>query len=208
MCQFSSPADPTISGSFNHSWPSESSRGFSHLWPRVFHILYRYAKHNREGERKEQTNKHGLGSAPSTRSGVVYVTLFVHSVFLWANASMYSSENSRKATSNADLTSHVGHTGIYGSTGPSSYLLTSVDWSPLCPTFISLNACTVDWFFLLPFCWLSSSLLPTVLWDIPSLVVSGLVGDLVRKLFVRLSRQNRQRDSLTGTHTHRNGCHP
>ena len=32
-------------------------------------FLYRYTKHNREGGRKEQTNKHGLGSAPSARSG-------------------------------------------------------------------------------------------------------------------------------------------
>ena len=30
-------------------------------------FLYSHTKHNREGGRKEQTNKHGLGSAPSAR---------------------------------------------------------------------------------------------------------------------------------------------
>ena len=62
-----------------------------------------------------------------------------------------------------------------------------------------------------PFCWLCASLdwplLPTVSGTfLPS--SSGLVGDLARKPFVWVSRQNRQRDSLTGTHTHWNGCHP
>ena len=39
---------------------------------------------------------------------------------------------------------------------------------------------------------------------------SGLVGNLTRKPFMWVSHQNRQRDPLTGTHTHtqRNKCHP
>ena len=61
--------------------------------------------------------------------------------------------------------------------------LTSVDWCLLCPTLIS-------WLTFLP---LSSS---------------GLVGDLARKPFVWASRQNRQRDPMTHTHTHRYECHP
>ena len=83
-----------------------------------FIFLYRYPKHNLEGGRKEHTNKHGLGSAPSARNGEVYVTLFIHSVFLWVNGSVYSSENSHEAVSNADLTSCVGPPGISRSTGP------------------------------------------------------------------------------------------
>ena len=42
------------------------------------------------------------------------------SVFLLANASVYSSEDSHKATSDADLTSRFGPPGICRSTGPSS----------------------------------------------------------------------------------------
>ena len=61
----------------NYSWPVirpvVSDQGYY-----TFH--YRYAKQNREGERKEQTNKHGLGSAPSARKGVcdTFVQLSVH----------------------------------------------------------------------------------------------------------------------------------
>ena len=69
--------------------------------------------------------------------------------------------------------------------------LTSVDWSPLFLTLISWLTCSVDWslgpFFLRP---------------------SGIVGNLARKPFVCVSCQNKQRNSLTGTHTQRNGCHP
>ena len=104
---------------------SDSSDGFSHLWPGVFLIplqICKTQKYNREGGRKEQTNQHALGSAPSARRREVYVTLFVHSVFLCAIVSVYLSENSHKATSNADLTSRIGHPGICGSTGPSSRL--------------------------------------------------------------------------------------
>ena len=124
---------------------------------RYFTFLYRYAKHNREGGKKEQTNIYGLGSAPSARSGEVYVTFYVHSVFLWTNASVYSSENSYKATSNADLTSRVGPPSICRSTSPSSRFafLTSVDWSPLCLTLISLTDRFYRLVFSAPFCWLS-----------------------------------------------------
>ena len=87
-----------------------------------FTYLYIYAKNNRESRRKEQTNKHELGSAPRARRREVYVTFFVHSVFLWANASVYSSENSHKATSNADLTSRVGPPSVCGLTGLSNRL--------------------------------------------------------------------------------------
>ena len=155
------------------------------------YILYRYpwTKHNWEGRKKEQTNKHRLGSAQSARRGEVYVTLFVHSVFLWANVSVYSSENSHKATSNADLASRVGPQVL------AAAFLTSIDWSPPCPTHLP------DWPVLStgPFCCflpltalscrLSSSLGPS--FPRPS----GLMGHLVRRRFVWVSRQNRQRFS-------------
>ena len=68
----------------NYSWPVIhlvfSDQGH-------YTFLYRHAKHNREGGRKEQTNKHGLGSAPSAKKGEC-VTLCV----LWANVSVYSNE--------------------------------------------------------------------------------------------------------------------
>ena len=120
MCQYP-PVDSTIPASLNHSWPVIHLVVFLISGRGYFTFLYRYAKHNREGGRKEQTNKHGLGSAPSKRRGEVYVTLFVHSVFLWVNTSVYSSENSHKATSNADLNSLVGPPGICGSIGPSNF---------------------------------------------------------------------------------------
>ena len=104
-------------------------------------FLYGQTKHNRECGRKEQTR---------TWSGEVYVTLFVHSVFPWANASVYSSENSYKATSNADLTSRVRQPGICAPRGPSSRPLTSVDWYPLYPSLISLTAFSVNSSLLVP----------------------------------------------------------
>ena len=64
-------------------------------------FLYRYAKHNWEGGIKEQTNKHGLGSAPSTRGGVcdTFVQLSVH---LQAIVGVYFVWNFHKATRNTD----------------------------------------------------------------------------------------------------------
>ena len=74
--------------------------------------------------------------------------------------------------------------------------LTSVDWSPLCPAFIS-------W---LTFSWLLSP--ADCPWDPPSLVLFWSRGRSRAKSFVWVSRQNRQRDPLTSTRTHRNECHP
>ena len=65
-----------------------------------FTFLYRYAKQKRESGRKEQTNKHGLESA-SAKEGSLWHSLYI----LWANASVYSSKNFHKATSNADSNS-------------------------------------------------------------------------------------------------------
>ena len=64
-------------------------------------FLYRYAKHNREGGGKEETNKHKLGSAPSARRG--------KSVTLWCSGPCIVDYHGRvlernfyKATRNAD----------------------------------------------------------------------------------------------------------
>ena len=76
---------------------------------------------------------------------------------MWANASVYSSKSSQKATNNADLNSPVGQHGIYWSKSlsnhlsdfcwldsslPESHLLTDMSW----------------WLvFSAPFCWLTFS---------------------------------------------------
>ena len=59
MCQYP-PAKRDYLNQPNYSWPSESSSGFSYLWPEAFHISLPTQKDNREGGRKEQTNT-GLG---------------------------------------------------------------------------------------------------------------------------------------------------
>ena len=56
-----------------------------------------------------------------------------------------------------------------------------------------------------PFCWLSSSVFS---WTFLPSFTSSLVGDLVCWPFVWVSCLNKQKDSLIGTHTQRNRCHP
>ncbi len=116
----------------NCSWPWESSSGFSPLWPGVFYIPLQVRKAQLRGWKKRTNEQTRTRSAPSARSGEVYETPFGHSVFLLANASVYSSENAHEATSNADLTSRVVGLQVLAAA-----FLTSVDWSPLCPTLIS-----------------------------------------------------------------------
>ena len=79
---------------------------------------------------------------------------------------------------------------VSGSTGPSSCLpLTSVD----CSLLLTALFCRLVSFALSVVYLLQSS--------------SGLMGNLAHNPFVWVSHQNRQRDPLTGTHTHRNECH-
>ena len=180
LCQYPL-ADPTISAFLSHSWPVIhlvvffffiSGQGY-------FTFLYGDAKHNREGGRKEQTNKHGLGSAPSARVGWS-VTLFCASC-----------ELTRACTRAKTLTKPLAK-------------LTSVDWSPLCPTLISLLTCSINWSLLLhsaaSFSWTLSSCRLTSGAFLPSSF--SLVGDLAHKPFVWVSRQNRQFLTGTNTHTH------
>ena len=117
LCQYPL-ADPSISGSLNHSWLLESSSGFSHLRPGVFHISLLIRKAQQRGWKK-RTNKQTRTWVSSKRRRGKSVTLLC---ILWANASVYSSENTHKATSNADLSSRVGQPIISRSTGTSSRL--------------------------------------------------------------------------------------
>ena len=194
-------------------------RLFSSLAGGISHSLH-IRKTQPIGWKKRRTNKQAWISSKRKKGGCLWHFLCIR----WANTIVYSSENSHKATSNADLNSHVGHPGICGSTGPSSrlpdfwWLVSSLPDShlPDC-LFCQLDSAA-------PFCWLcpslDCSLMPTYLYcslllnvpfcfllDLTSLVppVSWEISS-ADPLWV--SCQNKQRDSLTGTHTHRNGCHP
>ena len=99
--------------------------------------------------------------------------------------------NSHTPTRNADSSSHVGQPSLW-STGPCNYLLSSLDFcwllSPAdCPCSID---CSV----------LSTALVSLALGPYLPSSSSGLVDNLARTPFAWFSRQNRQRDPLTGTH--------
>ena len=71
MCEIPLPADPHYLSFLKPLMTISSDRLVVSLTSDQGHytFLYRYAKHNREGGGKEQTNKHGLGLAPSARRG-------------------------------------------------------------------------------------------------------------------------------------------
>ena len=112
---------------------------------------------------------------------------------------MYSSENSQKATSNADLTSRVGQPNLCRSTGLSSRL------SDFCSSLFSVLLLSPVSFYSplsssAPFYGLPSSIFSRIF-------LSSSTSGLAHRSFVWVSRQNRQRDRLTGTHTHQhNEC--
>ena len=161
------------------------------------------------GGRKEQTNKQELVLAPCVRKKKS-VTLCI----LCANASVYSSENYHKVTSNSDLNSRVGQPCICRSTALSSplsdfcsSLLYALLSSPDCLLLLSFVNCVLLLTNLsgqlsssAPFCWLPS--------QGPSFPrFSGIVGDLECRPFVWVWLQSKQRIFLTGTHTHQhNEC--
>ena len=173
----------------NYLSPLESSSGFSHLRPGVFHIsLPTHKIHNREGGRKRRTNKHGLGLAPSVRREKSLTFLCI----LWANTSVYSSETPTKPRGMLIHFLALVNPASVGQHVLAATLLTSVDWSPFYPTLIS-------W---LTFTWLFSPV------DSGTFLPLSVSWEISRAGPVWVSRQNRQRDSLTDTHTHRNECHP
>ena len=154
--------------------------------------LYGYAKHNREGGRMEETNKYGLGQLLAQEEE-------------FRNTFCTFCEPTRACT-RAKLPQKP------------LAMLTSVD----CVLLFLLTALSSRLIFSLPFCWLSpssrfcwppsSGLLCQLTLSVFSGTLlpassSGLVGDIALKPFVWVSRQNRQMDRLTDTHTHlHNGC--
>ena len=153
-------------------------------------FLYRYAKHKLEGGGKEPMNKHGLGSAPSTRRGkTMWHFCAALRVFTGYHRRIFA-RKFHKATRNAD---------------PSLDCL-------LCPASIFSLPLSADGVLLWTAIssWLFSSAL---LCQLTPSVLSGTVlpsstSGLALKPFVFVLRQNRQRDSPTDTHTNRNERHP
>ena len=118
MCQYLSPAGPTISTSLNHSWPLESSCGFSHLRSGLLHISLRTHKAQTRG-RKKRTNEHTRTWVSSKRKREEVCDTFVQlSVHLQAIAGVYF----HKTTRNADSFSRVGQPGLCMSTSLNSRL--------------------------------------------------------------------------------------
>ena len=177
-----------------------------------FTFLYWYAKHNWEGERKEEQN-HGLGLAPSATGRSLWHFCAALCAFVGYRGRIFA-RNSHKATRTADSFSCIGQPELSPQVLAATFL-TSVNWSPLCPALITWLTCSVNWSLLAaPFCWLLClvrPLLPIILfsWLCPPLFsgtflllsTSGLMGDIIHKHSVWVLRQNRQRDCLTGTHT-------
>ena len=151
-----------------------SFSGLSHLGQGYFTFFTNTqdATYTIERWKKRRTNnKHGLGLASSARRGICDTFLaFCDSVSV---TSVYSKNPTQLP---GTLTRPLAFAKpVSGSTGHSSS--PSSRPSP-------------------DFCWLLSPVLRICL---PSFS-SGLVGNLARKPFVWVSRQNRQKDPLAGTH--------
>ena len=192
MSQYPS-ADPTISASLNHSWPVIHQWFFSSLAGGISHS---FTDTQSTTERVEEKNKRTNTDLGQLQVQEGEKSQWHSLCILLANTSVYSRKISHKATRNGDLNSRVGYPGICGSKVLAAAFLTSVDLSPLCPTLISLTACSVDWSLLLP-----SAEYPLG----PSFPRPfGLVGDLERKLFVWISNQNKGILWLAPTHRETN----
>ena len=158
---------------------------------------------------EEKKNNHELRLVPSARREKS-VTLSEHSLLLWANASVSSSETPTKPQRNADLSSRIGQPGICRSTGlssrlsgfcwlvsslPDSHLLTdSFSWqqpSLDCDLLLTALSCR-----LVSGTFLSSS--SPVSWEISrSIPLCGFCAKTDKGIFW-----------LALTYTHRNKCHP
>ena len=99
-------------------------------------FLYGHTKHNREGGRKEQTNEHGLGSAPSARRGSLWHSCADLRAFAGYSERVLA-RNFYKDTRNADssLDCPVLSTGLFCS------LLQTVLFSPP----LSTNSLCFPW---------------------------------------------------------------
>ena len=161
-----------------------SSCGFSYLRPVAFLIVLQSHKTQYtqpRGWKKRRINKHGLRLAPNTRK-----EKFGHfpSILCFCVCHKHVLENSNTATRNADSSSHAHRPGLWYHR--LQLLTQQLPFSDHClsPT--------------VAYC----SLLLTALGPCLSLSFSGLVGNLAHKPFVWVSRQNRQRNPLTGTQPH------
>ena len=128
---------------------------------------------------ERRTNKHGLGLGLNVRREK-FLALFCASV---AIASMYPSKIPTQLPGTLTHPLTLADPAS-GSTIPNSSFSSCLSLTVAFP----LTVVNFSLFTTLGPCLSSSS--------------SGLVGNLVRKLFVQFSRQNRQRNPLTGAHPH------
>ena len=179
----------------NHSWPSDRLVVSLIFGPGYFTFLYGHAKyniHNQEGGGK-RTNKHELGLAPSARREK-FVTL-LHSFLCIC-------ELSRACIRAKFPQSHQERWLILSRwpTWPLGPQVLVVGFLRLLLTALSCRLHSSADYPVLSALFCSWTFLPSS--------SSGLVGNLARKPFVWVLRQNKQRDPLIGTYTHRNVCNP
>ena len=169
---------------------SDSSCGFFFSFPTrgITHFITYTQNTTERVEEKEQTNKHGLGSTPSARKGVCD-TLHSLSICRLSRACILR-ETSTKATRNANSSLTVfPHCLLLLTILPLDYYL-KLTVLLCCPlSTASLRPPFVIWPSFFPGTFLSSS-------------TSGLARDLTVRPFVWVSRQSRQRDSLTCARAH------
>ena len=161
-----------------------------------FIFLYGHTKHsihNWEGERKENKQTRTWVSS-KFKNGEVCDTFVELTMHLWVSTGVYSSEIPTKPPGTLTHPLRLANTACE-STGPSSRL-SFLDYR--------LPSTSVDCLVL------SSSLFCLLLFYSGTFLLtssSGPVGNLAGRPFVQVSCQNRQRDRLIGTHTHRNEWH-
>ena len=169
-----------MSTSYISSWLFESSCSSPHLRPRVFHMFYKYINDityiTESGRKKNKQARTWV--SPKRKKGDV-LTHFWHSVHLWLSPACTRTKFPHSYQERWLILSRR-----------QTWIL-----SPLVPTphFSSRFSLTVA------FPWLQSVDCSGIL---PFLVFFGLVGNLARNPFVWVSRQNRQRNPLTGAHPH------
>ena len=180
---------------------SSPARGISHFFTNPQNTQPRRWK------KKKRTSNRAWASSKCKRREVcdTFVSLSAH---LQATADVYLSEKSTQPLGMlTPLLALVSPASVSQQVLAAAFL-TSVDWSPLCPTLISWQTCFVDWSILLP-----SADCVLLLTDLSCRLISGT--------FLASSFWSRRRcraqalcvgfaskqTKLTGTHTYRNGFH-
>ena len=151
-----------------------------------YHIfLYGHTKYNREGGRKNKRTNTGSDQLQAQEREVSVALLFSFSCICRLSRACILHETSTKPLG---ILTYLWLSSLTDSCWPSfPGLLSQADRPPL-PWFVT------------PLFVFSRTFLPSF--------TSGLVGDLVLRPFVWVSCQSRQRDSLTGTHTHQHNEWP